>query len=146
MTPEQDELLCKKYPKIFKDRRGSIRETCMAWGFECGSGWFNIIDTLCGAAQHHIDWKIKKVEDPQEAENLQIVATQVKEKFGGLRFYYMGGDDVIDGIVRMAESISYKTCEHCGVPGKKRDGGWILTLCDSCHEEREKKRMERESK
>lgn len=140
MTPEQDELLCKKYPKIFKDRGCSIRETCMAWGFECGPGWFNIIDALCSTAQNHIDWKIKNIQDPQEAEDLQIVATQVKEKFGGLRFYYAGGDDVIDGIVRMAETMSEKTCEMCGSPGMHRDGGWIVTMCDPCYNEREEKR------
>ena len=140
MTPEQDELLCKKYPKIFKDRGGSIRETCMAWGFECGPGWFNIIDALCYTAQNHIDWKIKNIQDLQEAEDLQIVASQVKEKFGGLRFYYCGGDDVIDGIVRMAEAMSEKTCEMCGSSGVQRDDGWIVTMCDPCYREREEKR------
>ena len=106
MTPEQDELLCKKYPKIFKDRRGSIRETCMAWGFECGPGWFNIIDALCYTAQNHIDWKIKNIQDLQEAEDLQIVASQVKEKFGGLRFYYCGGDDVKKKVADKADDDS----------------------------------------
>ena len=60
----------------------------------------------------------------------QVVATQVKEKFGTLRFYYSGGDAVIDGIERMADSMSAVTCEECGVPGRIRHGGWISTLCD----------------
>jgi hypothetical protein len=64
----------------------------------------------------------------------QVTLDQIKEKFGTLRFYYTGGDDVIDGMVRMAESMSGVTCETCGNPGQQRGGGWIRTLCDH-HEE-----------
>ena len=60
----------------------------------------------------------------------QVVAVQVKEKFGTLRFYYDGGDEYISGLVAMAESMSGCTCEECGAPGKQRSGGWIQTLCD----------------
>lgn len=60
----------------------------------------------------------------------QVVAVQVKEKFGGLRFYYEGGDETIYGMVRMAESMSVRTCEVCGNLGKPRNTGWIRTLCD----------------
>lgn len=59
----------------------------------------------------------------------QVVAEQVKEKFGGLRFYYRGGDRYIEGLVTMAESMSYATCEECGNPGKPNKIGWIRTLC-----------------
>ncbi len=60
-----------------------------------------------------------------------IVVDQIKEKFGGLRFYYHGGDNHIDGLVTMAESWASHTCETCGNMGKRRDGGWIRTLCDT---------------
>ena len=60
----------------------------------------------------------------------QVVASQVKEKFGTLNFYYTGGDRYISGLVSMAESMSAVTCETCGNPGKVRRGGWIQTLCD----------------
>lgn len=65
----------------------------------------------------------------------QVVAEQIKEKFGTLRFYYHGGDEVIDGMVRMAESMSGVTCETCGNPGQMRNGGWVRTLCDKHAEE-----------
>jgi hypothetical protein len=55
---------------------------------------------------------------------------QIKEKFGGLRFYYDGGDDKIDGMVRMAEAWADRSCEECGKPGTTRNTGWIKTLCD----------------
>jgi hypothetical protein len=64
-----------------------------------------------------------------ESEIPQVVAEQVKEKFGGLRFYYRGGDEYIAGLVAMAQSMSYITCEVCGSPGKRNGGDWIRTLC-----------------
>ena len=67
----------------------------------------------------------------------QVVAVQVKEKFGSLRFYYEGGDDYIRGLVSLAESLSHRTCEQCGSPGVGRGGGWIQTLCDLHADERE---------
>lgn len=59
----------------------------------------------------------------------QVVASQVKEKFGTLRFYHSGGDDAIAGMIRMAEEMSGTTCEECGKPGTTTQGGWIRTLC-----------------
>jgi hypothetical protein len=79
-----------------------------------------------------IERGLRKVEDPVQ----QVVVTQVKEKFGTLRFYYDGGDDIIDGMVRMAEGMSGCTCEECGKPGGRRSGGWIVTLCDEHAEAR----------
>lgn len=131
MTEEEDKLLCQKYPKIFKDRHSSITETCMAWGFECGSGWFNIIDTLCNQIQQHVDWKSKNLS-AEDIESLQVIALQVKEKFGTLRFYYSGGDEMIEGMIRMAEAMTHKICEDCGAPGHRYTKGWHRTLCNSC--------------
>jgi hypothetical protein len=60
MKQELDKLLCEKYPKMMVNRDKSMMETCMCWGFECGDGWFNILDQLMGNIQHHIDWKEKQ--------------------------------------------------------------------------------------
>jgi hypothetical protein len=59
---------------------------------------------------------------------------QVKEKFGGLRYYTDSGNSRIDGFIRLAERLADVTCEECGKHGKERPGGWIRTLCDSCAE------------
>lgn len=135
MSPEKDKYLCEKYPKIFKDRDGSVMDTCMAWGFECGDGWFNLIDTLCGQIQRYVDWNSRNFSE-EEKETLQVVASQVKEKFGTLRFYYYGGDDVIAGMTSMAEAFSGKVCEDCGQSGYLHTRGWHRTLCDSCETNR----------
>jgi len=149
MKKELDDLLCSRYPKIFADRNLPMNETAMCWGFTCGDGWFNIIDKLCNNIQSHIDWsekqrdwEVKKGQEtgqpgyPRTAHVPQVVATQVKEKFGTLRFYYNGGDDYISGLVSMAESMSAVTCEVCSSPGTQQGGGWIRTLCDKHEEER----------
>lgn len=129
MKKELDDLLCRKYPKIFAQRNGSPSETNMCWGFP-GDGWFEIINWLCGAIQDHCD-NVKYFLDGEMRSPEQVVAVQVKEKFGKLRFYFDGGDETIHGMVEMAEYMSGTICEECGKPGKLRtDRGWIRTLCD----------------
>jgi hypothetical protein len=138
MKQELDALLCEKYPKMMVNRNKHMTETCMCWGFECGDGWYNILNSLMGNIQGHIDWKNKKEEVVP-----QVILDQVKEKFGTLRFYYTGGDDYIRGLVSMAESMSAITCESCGNPGKQTHGGWIKTICEPCEDKREKEYAER---
>ena len=137
MRQELDSLLCEKYPKMMVNRNKNMQETCMCWGFECGDGWFNILDQLMGNIQHHIDWKNRK-----EEVVAQVTLDQVKEKFGTLRFYYSGGDDAIDGMVRMAESMSGVTCEECSAPAQTHGPGWIRTICKPCETKRETERAE----
>ena len=139
MKQELDKLLCEKYPKMMVNRNKNMQETCMCWGFECGDGWFNILDQLMSNIQHHIDWNNQNFDKgyTQYKQVAQVTLDQVKEKFGTLRFYYTGGDDIIDGMVRMAESMSGCTCEECGNIGKSRGGGWIHTYCESCETKRE---------
>jgi hypothetical protein len=125
MKQELDDKLVAKYPKIF----ATIKHT------ECDDGWYTIIDRLCSNIQRHTDWwKTNRVFYP---EIEQVVVEQCKEKFGTLRFYYEGGDEYINGLVSMAESMSEVTCEVCGNPGTLRGDRWIKTLCDTHHQERQ---------
>ena len=143
MKQELDKLLCERYPKMMVNRNKPMQETCMCWGFECGNGWFNILDQLMSNIQHHIDWNNKNFEKgyTQYKQVPQVTLDQVKEKFGTLRFYYTGGDDVIDGMVRMAESMSGVTCEQCGSPGTTGGQGWITTLCETHRAAREERQL-----
>jgi len=70
----------KKYPEMFKLKDKSIQESCMAWGLEVPREWLPIIDELCQCL--HGGWIFDAVDKPQ------VVADQVKSKFGQLRFYY----------------------------------------------------------
>ena len=82
------------------------------------------------------DWDIERAEDAMENDiKVQPKVTwihveQIKEKFGGLRFYYQGGDEHISGMVTMAEVWAGRSCETCGNVGLRRSGGWVRTLCD----------------
>jgi len=66
-------------------------------------------------------------------EEYHATASQVKEKFGTLRFYGNNFTDEMDKLVDAAERKSAKTCEYCGKPGKQRNGGWVRTLCNTCN-------------
>ena len=104
-----DELM-QKHPKILSKARY----------LEVNEGWFPIIDKLCSHLQFHIDHNRKP----------QLEAVQVKEKFGGLRFYADNADDDQQAVIDFVEYLSLQTCEVCGAEGKPRGGGWIKTLCD----------------
>jgi hypothetical protein len=154
---ELDEALCARYPLVFRDRHENMQNTAMCWGFDCGDGWYNIIDTLCGmltseyrGAKSRYDHlaevgignvlygtKTVTQEDIDEAkvrmdeETLKVpVAVQIKEKFGGLRFYVQAATDKHYNYISFAESMSYRTCEECGASGKTYTDGWHRTLCD----------------
>ncbi len=126
---EFEKRMKERFPKMFSQPYG---------GFAVGPGWWPILESLCTNIQHYSDWKEK-----QGNFIPQVTVEQIKEKFGGLRFYYIGGDDVVDGMVRMAESWASHTCEECGVPGQSRGGGWIKTLCDGHDAERQTHYRER---
>jgi hypothetical protein len=119
----------ERFPKMFAGKYG---------GFACGEGWWPILEALCGQIQHHIDWKNKTSEVVA-----QVTVGQIKEKFGGLRFYYSGGDDEISGMVSMAESWAARSCETCGNRATKQTTGWIKNLCDKHFEEYETRKKER---
>ena len=178
MRKELDDKLCAKYPKLFRDRHAPMTVTCMCWGFDCGDGWYNIIDALCGNIQSYVDNKreqrarvlrynrlLKRALDgdpsglekyyalggevtdwtrkmvAQDIENgrfrtvpdkvYQVIVSQVKEKYGSLRFYVDYGDDTVYGMISMAESMSYRTCEVCGNPGEANTEGWISVRCET---------------
>lgn len=142
MTPEKTKELYDKYPLIFAQKDLTIYQSAMPWGLDCSDGWYDLIDTLCSQIQNHIEneninikYKKERGELPEDAPLYpQIQATQVKEKYGGLRFYVNRYDDYVDGLISMAESMSYKICEYCGNPGKQNYEGWIITLCSPCRE------------
>ena len=138
MKQELDEKLVKAFPLLYGDRSAPMQSTAMCWGFP-GDGWFDIIWDLSSKLEPLIQ---KFIDENQDTE-LYPKAFQVKEKFGGLRFYMTCGMDEISDLISEAEALSLKTCEECGKPGEERGGGWIHTLCDDCHENWDKIRSKR---
>lgn len=128
-----EEQILKKYPKIFRQKDLPMTETAMCWGLEIGEGWHWLVDNLCGCIQSYIDHNAKY--DPKIT---QVEATQVKEKFGGLRFYTNGSCDRIDGMIWLAEYLSNYICENCGSTKDVTQNreGWIKSLCRECRKEK----------
>lgn len=172
MNPELEKQLYDKYPKIFRDAGKSPQESCMAFGLEVGDGWYSIIDTLCEALTYTYttsvkidegDAKLLGIEGYKWNDGLvtyhfnvkppQVIAEQIKEKFGSLRFYYhLEYDeqntklvetgkypdlvevnkryaDYLDGVVHFADIASARICEVSGDIGVMHTrGGWMKVL------------------
>lgn len=114
MKDELAEALYKKYPDFFKQD-----ELC----FECGDGWYNIIDCLAQSI-------CLAIEGEKEL-GYSFYVTQVKEKYGTLRFYMSCETDRISDLIRFAEGLSAVTCEVCGSPGRLNKGSWREVRCES---------------
>ena len=96
---------------------------------DVGPGWLPMIDELCS--------KLKET-------GLDVKAQQVKEKFGGLRFYTNNESEPLDKLVTYYENKSYHICDTCG--SEEHIGytsGWMRTLCKSCVPLEDAKRVER---
>lgn len=120
MSPLKTVSLYQRYPKIFAERGLGPEKSAMAFGLDCGDGWFDIIDRLCAQLQESVDTQ----KEPQ------VVATQVKEKFGFLQFYVHSATDAQRAMIRAAESESGHTCEECGRAGQLVvDQGWRMVRC-----------------
>jgi hypothetical protein len=123
MRKELEQQLVERWPQWF-NVNGDIRYTAMARGFEHDDGWFDILWRLC------VDLE-PLVAESERATGCPFEVLQVKEKYGGLRFYVNCRKNVaIDERIGLAMQESFRTCEICGQPGTLREGRCIKTLCD----------------
>ena len=142
MTQELQDNLFEKYPQIFQDRNKSWAETRMCDGICCGDGWYDLIDKMC-------EYITSMIEANPHTHYTRPVALQVKEKFGGLRFYLtwveneaakkhkapeekvkIMSQSEIDGIINFTEFLSNTTCEVCGKRGEQfSKNNWVYTRC-----------------
>jgi hypothetical protein len=83
-----------------------------------GPGWAGLLDKL-------YDKKPRSVH-----------VTQVKEKFGTLRFYVSSCLSDFADFIAEVEKESASVCEQCGKAGEVRNLSWVLTLCEDCLKER----------
>jgi len=98
----------------------------LQFGIETGDGWFDLIHNLCVS--------LKLI-------NFGGNITQIKEKFGTLRFYVAGATDEQWKLIEQAEEQSEFICEQCGKEGKLIDDGWRYTICGPCYDILKKERM-----
>lgn len=119
MNKENEEYLFNRFS--FFDRNSHS----MNYGFTHGDGWFDLVNNLCLDIEAHLEEK--------QIKNFEVV--QVKEKFGGLRFYFEGGDNVIRDMVMLAELESFHICEECGSRENVKEVEhmmWVRSLCPKC--------------
>ena len=134
----------ERFPILFQNRTKPMTETCICFGIECPIGWYHILEQLCTVLEFYNMEFTKNY-------GIAIVADQVKEKFGTLRFYYtvrdvdgngMAVNDIdelseadenrkyiakehlemlADQIINEAEDLTYDTCAKCGIPLDKNN-------------------------
>jgi hypothetical protein len=116
--------IIEKYPNIYGVPPYDPMQNLLCFGFEVGGGWFPLIAKLSE--------DIQKILDSDPELNIQVV--QVKEKYGGLRFYAHGSTGrEIDALIDNAEEESENICENCGKPAvPQKSKGWIKTRCEDC--------------
>ncbi len=123
MNQENEQKLFNRFDFFHPER--SIKDSLMAFGFECGDGWYSLIWELC----EDIETALKN-DTANEATDFPFRVMQVKEKYGGLRFYTNWGTDEIFALIDTAEEKSTEICEICGKPGELNKSGWLSTRCE----------------
>lgn len=125
------ENLIQKYPKIFEQYEGN--PGMVNW-YGVPQGWLSIIDLLCGSIQNYIDGSsVWSKEQEKFVSPPQVTCVQMKEKYGGLRFYTNGHNDIVEGMIQMAEYLCDNTCQDCGsTEDVGTTKGWVSTLCRTC--------------
>lgn len=144
-----------KFPIIFRTKEP-------LW---CENGWYDLIYTLCQELEtialsqkapasqtwfqqkcfdlfSRIDLELKyipvKIIDwcmPEQDSRLLVV--QIKQKFGGLRFYTVNHTDEVLQLITAAEDKSFTICEMCGQPGKTYSiRYWLTSLCEHHYTEK----------
>ena len=152
MTPELEDRLVQDFPVIFRDWRGDPAQTCMAWGVECPAAWEPAIRAAC----QEMAAQVRRVNSQHPTLGFRVIADQVKEKFGTLRFYWHSecalwtapeavlpehqaavdqAHAVLAGAVAVAERITSLVCGDCGTPNSRPEiaqaWGNICVACDA---------------
>lgn len=110
MSRDISRALHERYPALFPE----------PFPLECGAGWAGLLSALSATLVELAEAERRQPTPPQ----------QVKEKFGGLRWYYPSHGSE-SGAVALAGALSHRTCELCGAPGRlaMTATGWYRTLC-----------------
>jgi hypothetical protein len=120
--------LTQEFPAVFQNVDNSSE-------YSIPSGWYNILYNLCEELTPILDEERSKITENPEQPLFTVV--QIKEKFGGLRFYFMMNTenrelyDTIQRLIDIAEGKSYDTCQITGKVGKLcKKGRYYMTLSE----------------
>ena len=144
MREELERDLQRLAPQFLAEMDLDEMESCMAWGFECGDGWYMPLKRFCEAVEAMNNASPDKV----------IVAKQIKAKFGEMTVYWAleeRGKPLLERECAHDEQMEYlmrdallslmsecrETCELCGSTENVSEERWIY-ICKRCKEERNK--------
>lgn len=154
MNEKNTKTLCTDFPKLYRSSYCEI---------SCHDGWFDLIHKLSS----DIESVAIKAGLDYDSDSWPM-ATQVKEKFGILRYYLktsylkeslelgmapnaggfiefrpVAGIESIRQLIAEAEKKSVEICEVCGLPGDlKQDNCWHVS-CSLCEKIRVNRRVNR---
>lgn len=124
MRPDLEEKLYSDFPLMFREPANALNDST-GFHFECGDGWYQLILELCENL-----YPLAKATIPDEYGSCCLVS-QVKEKYGTLRFYMPSCTSEMSKIINEYEKKSALICEECGNPGRTRiHNGWLSTTCE----------------
>lgn len=121
--------LCEKYPWLIPTNRWT-GEVVEDYDYD-----YTELDSMPDG------WRIAFGDQMVEELNQELVKggfvndyriTQIKEKYGGLRWYDNGNTKEGYNIINKYESLSRRTCICCGKPAKYITFGWISPFCEDC--------------
>ena len=120
--------LIQEFPAVFQNMDNSAISSLP-------SGWYGIVKNLCEELTPIlVEERSRITEDPEQP---LFSVLQIKEKFGGLRFYFMMNTenkelyDFVQTLVDIAEDKSYDTCQITGKVGKLcKKGSHYMTLSE----------------
>lgn len=112
--------LVESYPDLFHPVGDP--PACVGWPEVC-DGWRDLLERACA-----------RIRAAVLASGGTFHATQIKEKYGTLRFYWDGAlspaaDAQVEEAIDLAEARSACTCEICGEEGRLHGPGWLTTRC-----------------
>lgn len=108
-----EKQLFDDFPLLY-DKSADMRTSCMGFGFECGDGWYELLREL---SEKLYPLVLEANKQPEGEYDFYPKASQVKEKFGELRYYMDCATDEMYDLINEYEDKSGKVCEVCGNPG-----------------------------
>ena len=93
------------------------------------------VQKITDSMVEEIDNELKQLGDKRRNE---YYIFDIKEKYGELRWYDVGGTKEIDDIIDKYSTISHHVCIGCGKPDVPllTRIGWVMPLCKECYNNR----------
>lgn len=112
MNETNTQKLFEAFHRLYRERNLLPWQSAMPRGFKCDDGWFDLLWNLSHGIEDEARIRGLNSESTDWPQ-----ATQVKQKFGSLRFHLAQYTDATDVLIRQAELASTKICEVCEVCG-----------------------------